>query len=88
MPLKLGNPATLAELGSGTGDGQALGLYRSHRCESLLLRSAESLAAWNERKYQSSAPTVFPARHRPVSHLASAARLAALESTSKKDFRL
>ena len=56
-------------------------------CEGLLLRSAESLAAWHERKHQPAAAAILPARHRPVAHLSSAARpgLAALESTSKKN---
>src|SRR5271154_4357567 len=55
--------------------------------ESVLLRSAESLAARHERKHQSTAATILPPRNRPVPHLSSAAppSLAALESTSQKD---
>jgi IS30 family transposase len=31
--------------------GETQGLYRSHRRQGLLLRSAESLAAWHQRKH-------------------------------------
>jgi hypothetical protein len=56
----------------------------------LLLRSAKPLAAWHQRKHELVAAAILPARHRPVALLPSAARpgLAALESTSKKNFRL
>jgi len=38
-----GNPATLAHVGSRTGNGQAQGIYGSYRCAGLLLRSTKSL---------------------------------------------
>ena len=47
-----GYPATLVDVGSRTGDGEAQGLYGSYRCAGLLLRSAKSLAAWHERKHE------------------------------------
>src|ERR1700683_632260 len=52
--------ATLADLGPRTGDGQTQGLHRSYGCASLLLRSAESLAARLERKHQWAITTVLP----------------------------
>src|SRR5262245_40594794 len=84
------NPAPLADVGSRTRDGEAQGVYGSHGCAGLLLRSAESLAAWDEREHESAVATILPERNRPVSYLSSAARpgLAALESTTKKDFRI
>src|SRR5262245_49776194 len=42
-----GNPGPLADVGSRTRDGEAQGVYGSHGCAGLLLRSAESLAAWD-----------------------------------------
>jgi hypothetical protein len=45
--------AALADVGPRTGDGETQGLYGGHGCKSLLLRSAESLAARHERKYHS-----------------------------------
>ena len=50
------------------------GLYGSHRCEGLRLRSAESPATRHERKRQPTAAAILPARHRPVPHFSSAAR--------------
>ena len=58
-----GNPATLADVGSRTGDGQAQGVYRGHRCAGLLLRSTKSLAAWDERKHESAVEAILPARN-------------------------
>ena len=85
-----GHPATLAHVGSGTGDGQAQGVYCGHRCAGLLLRSTESVAAWNQREYESAIAAILPARNRPVFHLSRAARLrrAALESTPQKNPRI
>jgi len=85
-----GYPATLADVGSRTGDGQAQGLHGSHGRQGLLLRSAKSLAARHERKHQSAAATILPPTHRPVCLFASAARpgRAALESTTEKDLRI
>ena len=60
------NPATLADVGSRVGDGQAQGVYGGHECAGLLLRSTKSLATWDERKYQSAAAAILPARNRPV----------------------
>jgi len=46
-----GYSATLLDVGSRIGDGQTPGLYGSHRCASLFLRSPKSLGAWDERKH-------------------------------------
>ncbi len=81
---------TLADLGSRTRDGQAQGLYGSHGCAGLLLRSAKSLATRHQRKHESAVAAILPARNRPVCPFASAARpgRAALESTAQKNLRL
>src|SRR5580704_4988457 len=82
--------ATLANLGSRPGDGQAQGVYRGHRCAGLLLRSTKSLAARDERKHQPSVEAILPAEDRLIRPLASASRpdLAAPESTVEKNARL
>jgi hypothetical protein len=54
---------TLADVGPRTGDGETQGLYGSYGCAGLLLRSAKSLAAWDERKYESAAAAIFSARN-------------------------
>ncbi len=51
--------ATLVDLGSRTGDGPAQELHGGHECESVLLRSAKSLAARLERKHQRTAATIL-----------------------------
>ncbi len=51
--------ATLVDLGSRTGDGPAQELHGGHECESVLLRSAESLAARQQRKHQRTAATIL-----------------------------
>ena len=56
-------PAPLPDLGSRPGDGETQGLHSGDRCESLLLRPAESLAARDERKHQPAPTTVLPARN-------------------------
>src|SRR5580658_10794192 len=47
-----GDVAALADLGPRTGDGPAQELHDGYRCTGLLLRSAKSLAARLERKYE------------------------------------
>src|ERR1700730_17927499 len=85
-----GDLAPLADLGSRVGDGQAQGVYGSHECAGLLLRSTKPLATWNARKYQSAPATIPTTRNRPVRHLSRAARpgRAALEPTPKKNPRI
>src|SRR5215471_6128041 len=56
------------------GDGPAQTLHDGYGCTGLLLRSAKSLAARLERKYQSAVATILLPRHRPVYVFASAAR--------------
>ena len=67
-------PATLTNMGSRTGDGQAQELHGGHERQGLLLRSAKSLAAWDKRKHQSAAATILPPRYGPFCLLSSAAR--------------
>ena len=47
-----GDVAALADLGSRAGDGPAQELHDGYGCTGLLLRSAESLAARQQRKHQ------------------------------------
>src|SRR5690349_15998586 len=47
-----GGVASLTDLGPRTGDGPTQNLHDGHGYAGLLLRSAESLAAWLKRKYQ------------------------------------
>jgi hypothetical protein len=83
-------PAALIDVGSRIGDGRAQGVYGCNRCAGVLLRSTKSLAAWHERKHQSTPAAILPARDRLSSHHSSGARpgRAALESTSKKNSRI
>jgi hypothetical protein len=85
-----GRAATVAHLGSWTGDGQAQGVYGSDGCAGLFLRSAESLATRHKRKHEPAAAAILPARHRAVALFLRAARpgLAALEPTPAKDLRI
>ncbi len=52
--------ATLVDLGSRTGNGPAQNLHGRHGSESLLLRSAEPVAARLERKYKRPVTSVLP----------------------------
>ncbi len=53
-------PAALVDLGSRAGDGQTQGVYGSHECASLLLRSTKSLATRHQRKHQSAPAAILP----------------------------
>jgi hypothetical protein len=52
--------AALIDLGPGTGDGKTQDLHSGHECESLLLRSSESLAARHQRKYEPVITAILP----------------------------
>jgi len=64
-------------------------LHGGHECESLLLRSAQPLAARNERKYQPLAATIPAEENRPFRLCAIRPRQhrAASKSTSAKNLR-
>jgi hypothetical protein len=47
----------------GEGVVDALGVEELATCTRVLLRSAKSLAAWDERKYESAAAAIFSARN-------------------------
>jgi IS30 family transposase len=79
--------AALVNLGPWVGDGAAQELQRSHQCESLFLRSAESLAARHEREYQRAATTVLAQESRSVSlhAIGPGQNSPASESTAARD---
>ena len=52
-------PAALADLGPRAGDGETQDLHGGHECEGILLRSAEPLAARQERKHERAAAPVL-----------------------------
>src|ERR1700676_149331 len=56
--------AALVDLGPRIGDGQTQELHGGHECESVLLRSAEPLAARHERKHERAAATVLQIKHK------------------------
>ena len=56
----------VANLGPRLRTRRPQALHDGNRHRSVLLRSAESLAAWLEREHQSLATTVFPQRHGSV----------------------
>jgi len=58
--------ATVANLGSRAGDGQAQGVHGSDGCAGPLLRSAESLQREDKRKHEPAAAAIFSARHGPI----------------------
>src|SRR5262249_6484795 len=66
-----GRATAITHLGSWVGDGGAQGVLDRYRRAGLLLRSAEPVAAGDEREHESSPPPVFPERHRPLALLAS-----------------
>src|SRR6266511_745506 len=57
--------AQVADLGSGRGDGRARAATHRRRLRHLLLRSAQPLAARQQRKHQRPAPPILPQRDRP-----------------------
>ncbi len=79
--------AALVNLGPWVGDGAAQELQRSHQCESLFLRSAESLAARHEREHQRAATTVLAQESRSVSlhAIGPGQNSPASESTAARD---
>lgn len=56
----------VADLGPRLRTRRSQALHAGHRHRSVLLRSAESLAAWLEREHQSLVTTVFPPKHRSI----------------------
>ena len=79
--------AALVNLGPWVGDGATQELQHSHRCESLFLRSAESLAARHEREHQRAATTVLAQESRSVSlhAIGPGQNSPASESTAARD---
>ena len=57
--------APLPDLGPRRRNGPTRSTPRRCRPRRLLLRPAESMAAWNQREHQRSPPSVLPQRHRP-----------------------
>jgi hypothetical protein len=43
--LELPEPASVADLGSGQGDGRTCSFHARHRCAGVLLRSTQPMAA-------------------------------------------
>jgi hypothetical protein len=54
----------LADVGSRKRDGRSRAVQREDRCAGLLLRPAQSLATWQQRKLQRPATPVLPQTHR------------------------
>jgi len=83
-------PTALVDLGSRAGDGTAQDLHRGHRCESLFLRSAQPLAARNERKHQPPAAPIPAEENRPfrLHTIPTGQDRAASKSTAPKNLGL
>src|SRR5690242_19891666 len=65
-----GGIASLADLGPRTGDGPTQNLHDGDGYAGLLLRSAESLAAWLKRKHKRPTAAIPAKERRPVQVLA------------------
>src|ERR1700747_18659 len=65
-----GGVASLADLGPRTGDGPTQNLHDGDGYAGLLLRSAESLAAWLKRKHKRPTAAIPAEERRPVQVLA------------------
>ena len=65
LPDPAGAAATVADLGPGNGAEPACAAADRHRCAGLLLRSAQPVAARDEREHQRAAAAVLPEGHGP-----------------------